>query len=99
MKGTEHCCFDRFLAVLIIERDMPDDGIELFGGDGFRECLFVFALAPMWDLIGDVEHRVACFVAKAHIHCCAVGGIDKPVECQWHAGPLVFLDAAVVVGL
>ncbi len=53
----------------------------------------------MGQQIGDTEHRIARLLANGHIQSGAVLAHHCSVQGQRQSGPLILLDAAIVVGL
>ena len=78
---------------------MTDNGVQLFAADGFGKLAVVLALGQMNEQIGDIEHGIASFITDAHINFAAVGAMDDAVQREGLASPLIFFDAAVVMGL
>ena len=53
----------------------------------------------MGEQIGDAEQRVALVLSDTDLHCLAIGEFDDTVQGHGNGGPLILLDAPVVVRL
>ena len=76
-----------------------DEDVQVFALDGVAESALALLLSKVRQEIGDDELRVALVLADVHGDGRAVALDDDTVEGQRDGGPLVLLDAAVVVGL
>ena len=74
------------------------DSLELFSGNPFRQSLFHLVLCHMDKQVGYIENGVAVFQSDIDIHFFTVFCEYHADERQRNAGPLVFLNPAVVVG-
>ena len=89
---------DRFFRRFSFVGVRADDGLELFAGDAVGEGLFHLVLRHVDEQVGDVENGVVVFEADIDIDFFSVFREDDAAQGEGRAGPLVFLDAPVVVG-
>ena len=86
------------LRLLVPVRMGADHRLELFPGDPFRQGLLHLVLGHVDQQIRNVEHRILFVHADVHLKGPAVFGVDDPHQGQGQTGPLVLLDAPVVMG-
>ena len=75
-----------------------DDGLELLAGNAFRQGLLHLVLGHVDQKVRNVEHRVLFIHADVHFDLASVLCIDHTHKGQGDAGPLVLLDAAIIMG-
>ncbi len=85
--------------LLTLEGKGADEDVQVLALDGIGQGAFLLFLREVRQEIGDDELRVALVLADVHGDGRAVALDDDAVEGQRDGGPLVLLDAAVVVGL
>ena len=86
-------------AGVIPQSGAADEDIELFALDAFGQRLLHLVSGKVRQQIGDAENGIALFFADGYGQAGAVLTDDRTVQRQRDGGPLVLLDAAVVVGL
>ena len=78
---------------------MPQDHVELFRVKGVGHGLGDFFLCQMRQQVSYGEHRIAGVLAQHDLDGRAVLFDDHAVQCERPVQPLIFEDAAVVMGL
>ena len=86
-------------AGVIPQSGAADEDIELFALDAFGKGFLHLIGGQVGQQIGDAEYGIALFFADGYGQTGAVLTDDGAVQGQRDGGPLVLLDAAVVVGL
>ena len=86
-------------AGVIPQSGAADEDIELFALYALCQGLAHLVGGEMRQQIGDAEYGIALFFADGYGQAGAVLADDGAVQGQRDGGPLVLLDAAVVVGL
>ena len=89
---------ENFLRLQIFFGIGAGDGLQLFTGDAVGQGLLHLVLGHMDQKVGHVENRVVVIEAHIDFYFLAIFGVYHADQSQRDAGPLVFLDAAVVVG-
>ncbi len=93
------------LAALLVHglaRDRADEDIQTLTLDDLGRLFAHLISRQMGEKVGDDELRVARLVADAHLDAldlALVADADNAAQLERNGGPLVLLDAAVVVGL
>ncbi len=90
---------DEFGLLLAFERQGADEDVQVLALDGVGQRALLLLLREVRKKVGDDELRVALVLADVDGDRGAVALDDDAVEGQRDGGPLVLLDAAVVVGL
>ena len=90
---------EELLALAVGEGQAAGQHVHVLPGDGLAQGLGHLVLAQVGQDVGDGELGLALFLADAHGDFLAIFADDLAVEGQRDGGPLVLLDAAVVVGL
>ena len=85
--------------LLTLEGQGADEDVQFLALDGVAEGALLLLTGQVRQQVGDDELRVALVLADVHGDGRAVALDDDAVEGQRDGGPLVLLDAAVVVGL
>ena len=99
IEQSEHIELDQIVALFLIDRKAAHHNVEIFGGNGCGKRFLFLLASEMGKEIGHAELRIAFLLANAHFQPAAVGKADNAVHGQRYGRPLVFLDAAVVMGL
>ena len=89
---------EQLLTLPVGERQAARQHIQVLAGKGLAQTLLQLILAQMGQNVGDGELGVSLFLSDAHGDFLPVLADDFTVERQGNRGPLVLLDAAVVVG-
>ena len=84
---------------IISERNGADEDIKLLAADAVAELSVHLLLCKVREQIGNAENRVVLVLADIDGDGGAVLANNNTVERQRNGGPLISLDAAVVVGL
>ena len=90
---------DALLGLGVSQGQGPHQDIELFPFEGLGHLLVHGLLGQVGQEVQHGKDRVMGVLADGELHPGAVGLDDHPVDGQGPGQPLVFLDAAVVVGL
>ena len=98
VKNAHHGVLYPVLALVGIGR-AADQDIQALAGDALGHGLFHLIRRQMGQQVGDDELGLARFPADDHVHHLAALEGHNAVQLQRDGDPLVFLDAAVVVGL
>ena len=85
--------------LLTLEGQGADEDVQFLALDGVAEGALLLLTGQVRQQVGDDELRVALVLADVDGDRGAVALDDDAVEGQRDGGPLVLLDAAVVVGL
>ena len=87
------------ISALAIERLSAQNHVQLLTLDALGQGLLHLIAGQMDQQIGDHQHRVIVVLTDGHGDYAAVLAVDYAMQGQGHGGPLILLDAAVVVGL
>ena len=90
---------DALLGLGVSQGEGAHQDIELFPFEGLGHLLVHDLLGQVGQEVEHGKNRVMGVLADGELHPGAVGLDDHPVDGQGPGQPLVFLDAAVVVGL
>ena len=87
------------VAALALQRLGTQDHIQLLTGNALGQGLLHLVSGQVDQQIGDHQNGIVLVLADGDGDLAAVLLADHTVDGQGHAGPLVLLDAAIVVGL
>ena len=87
------------VGTLTLQRLGAQDHVQLLACNDLCSGLLHLITCQMDQQIGDHQNGVVSLFADGDGNVGAVLQADNAVQCQLHGGPLVLLDAAVVVGL
>ena len=85
--------------LVICAGNSADDHIEVFCGNKIRSLLNHLLIAEMREKVRNVKYRIGFLLAYNDLVSLAVIGENNSVNCKRDRGPLIFLDAAVVMCL
>lgn len=89
---------DKVLSLFPLHGNRSEHGVQALAADGFAQALCALLLCQMRQKICNAENRVARFLADADIHAFPVLQHNGAVQRQRQRGPLIFADAAVIMG-
>ena len=90
---------DMLLYILLPNGLVSDQQVHLLRVKEILDLLLIPLSAKMGQQIRDHEHRIVFLLAHGQADRCPVLSDDDPVQRQRKRKPLVFFDAAVVVGI
>ena len=97
---VQHCQLHLLLGLLVIHGPRGDQDVHVLTLHDIWGLSLGLGLAPeVGQEIGDHEHGVVGLLTDGDVHGLTVGQHHRAVERQGYGGPLVLLDATVVVGL
>ena len=99
IEQVEYVDFDKLACLIVTERQAAHKHIKALAGNGFGHGFFHLILCEVGQQVGDAELRVALVLAKPDSQFSAVLFNDYAMQCKGNGRPLIFFDAAVIVGL
>ena len=99
VENLHHIQRDQVFFVAVVIRTGADQNIQILAGKHFCDCLGRCLSVKMRQQIGDQEALILGVVADTDIDGAAVELHHPAVQSERNGRPLVFLDAAVIVGL
>ena len=88
----------KLAALIAAEGAAADENIELLAPHAVRQCALHLLLCQMGEQVGHHEFRLIRLVTDGHIDLAAVAADDHAVQGEGDCRPLVFFDAAVIMG-
>ena len=93
-------CISGFLAILAPNKwTIANNKIQHLALDDLGSSLSKLLSAQVDEKVGDAENRVSWILANAYVYDATVFKCKNAMNCQRNSDPLVFFDAAVVVGV
>ena len=99
MQELQHRQLHAVAALVLRQRNGAHQHVQILPGDAGGQRLLHLGLGEMDQQVRDNKHRIVVLFADADLYHCAVLLHHHAVDRHGHGGPLVLLDAAVIVGL